>query len=232
MNPPDIVDRNTWREARKLLLAKEKAFTQAQDALTAERQKMPWVRIDADYRFDTPNGQQSLAGLFGGKSQLIIQHFMLGEGWKAGCPSCSFWADGYDGIDVHLAARDIAFVTVSNAPLAEIEAFRQRMGWNIVWVSAFGSSFNQDFHVSFSGNTDSGVEYNYQRQRFSMSEAPGISVFAKAPDGQICHTYSCYARGLDMMNAAYHYMDLTPKGRDEADLPYTMAWLKRHDEYD
>lgn len=228
MTDHEVVDRDTWLTARKALLVKEKAFTRERDGLSAERRALPWVKIDKAYRFDTPAGEQSLADLFAGKNQLIVYHFMLGEDWDAGCPSCSFWADTYEGIVPHLAARDIALVTVSSAPLDRIEAYRERMGWTFRWVSAYGSDFNRDYHVSFAEG-DSGY-YNYKEGGFSGPEAPGVSVFAR--DGEtVYHTYSCYARGLDILNNAYHYMDLTPKGRDETGLDFTMGWLKRHDEY-
>lgn len=230
MTDHTIVTRNEWLKARKALLVKEKAFTRARDALSAERRALPWVKVEKDYRFQTSDGAQSLADLFDGKSQLIIYHFMLGEGWMAGCPSCSFWADGYDGIDVHLGQRDMAFVTIAAAPLDQIEAYRRRMGWTFKWVSSHGSDFNRDYHVSFTEN-DTGY-YNYREGGFGSGEAPGVSVFVKKEDGAVYHTYSCYGRGLDMLNIAYHYMDIAPKGRDETGLDFPMAWLRRHDEYE
>lgn len=228
------VTREEWIEARKALLAKEKEFTKARDALAAERRQLPWVRVAKEYAFEGPGGKEALSDLFAGKSQLIVQHFMLGDGWEAGCPSCSFWADNYKGIDVHLAHRDIAFVTISNAPISQIEAYRKRMGWIFKWVSSYGTDFNRDYNVSFTDEErEKGTAYyNFRDTTFPSSEAPGVSVFFRDDDGAIFHTYSCYARGLDILNGAYHYMDLTPKGRDEDGLPYTMSWLRRHDEYE
>lgn len=181
----------------------------------------------------TPNGEQTLAELFGGKNQLIVQHFMLGEDWEEGCPSCSFWADGFNGTTTHLAQRDAMFVAVSNAPLAKIETYRNRMGWSFDWVSCHGSTFNQDYQASFSAEDMSTgrMQYNYRETSFPVSEAPAISIFAKDGGGQVFHTYSCYSRGLDNMNVAYQYLDLLPKGRDEDSLPHPMAWVKRHDQY-
>ena len=227
-----IVDRNGWLEARIALLEKEKDFTKAREVLAAERRQMPWVKVEADYAINSPDGKETLGDLFGGKSQLIVQHFMLGDGWEAGCPSCSFWADGYEGIDVHLAKRDIAFVTISNAPLDQIDAYRKRMRWSFKWVSSHGTTFNRDYHVSFTeAEKDTGL-YNFTNGGFPATEAPGASVFVKDETGAVFHTYSCYAQGLDMLNVGYQYMDLTPMGRNEQDLPHTMAWLRRHDEYE
>ncbi len=229
-----VVSRNAWLAARKELLAEEKEFMARRDALNAKRRALPRVKVDEDYIFQGPDGEVTLAGLFGDNSQLIVQHFMYGDGWKEGCPSCSFWADGYDGIDVHLAHRDAAFVTVSNAPLAQLEAYKTRMGWRFNWVSCFGSRFNHDYHVSCTPQElEKGpVEYNYRQSTFSSTELPGVSVFARDSAGDVYHTYSCYSRGLDNLNVAYQYIDLLPKGRDEDGLPHTMAWLRRHDQYD
>ncbi|MGI9425470.1 MAG: DUF899 domain-containing protein [Hyphomicrobiaceae bacterium] len=229
-----VVDQEQWLQARKALLAKEKAFTKARDELTRERQALPWVRITKDYMFDGDDGPKSLAELFDGRSQLIVSHFMFGPDWEEGCPSCSFWADGYDPMIVHLAARDVAFIAVSRAPLAKLQDYRKRMGWSFPWVSSLHNDFNQDFGVSFSKEelASGEVAYNYGRGAFPSEEAPGLSIFYRNDDGEIFHTYSCYARGLDMMNAAYHLLDLVPKGRDEAELPFTMSWLRRHDSYE
>ena len=181
-----------------------------------------------------PNGKETLADLFDGRSQLIIYHFMLGPGWKEGCPSCSFLADSFEGAVVHLAARDVTLLAVSHAPLPEIEIFKKRMGWHFKWVSSFGSDFNFDYQVSFSPDpaTQGEYIYNYRQGEFGGEESPGISVFYRDEDGVIYHTYSAYARGLDMLNGAYHFLDLTPQGRDEAGLPWPMAWLRRHDQYE
>jgi predicted dithiol-disulfide oxidoreductase (DUF899 family) len=190
------------------------------------------VRIDQRYEFDTPSGKRTLADLFGERSQLIVYHFMFGPRWAEGCPSCSFWADNFNGIEVHLRHRDIALVAVSRAKLEQLEAYKKRLGWSFDWVSSYGNDFNRDFQVSFSEEEAKGeVFYNFERRRFPSEEAPGISVFCNNERGEVFHTYSCYARGLDMLNGAYHFMDLAPKGRDESDLPFTMAWLRRHDQY-
>ena len=233
MSAPQIAGREAWLAARKDLLKDEKTFLRQRDALSAKRRQLPWVRVDEDYSFDTPNGTKTLSQLFSEKSQLIVQHFMLGDGWAEGCPSCSFWADGFDGATVHMAHRDAAFVAVSSAPLDQIEVYKTRMGWEFDWVSCHGSEFNRDYHVSFTPEEmDNGkVEYNFRKTTFPASEAPGISVFAKDASGAVFHTYSCYARGLDNMNVAYQYLDLLPKGRDEDALSHPMAWVRRHDQY-
>lgn len=228
-----VVSRSEWLAARKALLDREKAFTRERDALSAERRKLPWVRVDKAYEFEGPAGKETLADLFGGKSQLAVYHFMLGQDWQEGCKSCSFWADNFNGVDVHLAHRDLALVAVSRAPLAKIEAFKRRMGWTFKWVSSFGSDFNRDFNVSFAPDELGGeVLYNYEQQKFPADEAPGMSVFHRAAGGAVFHTYSCYARGLDMINGAYHILDLAPKGRDEGALPFTMSWVRHHDKYE
>ena len=234
MQPNKIVNCEEWLSARKELLAEEKAFTRERDALSAKRRAMPWVKVEKDYRFEGPDGETSLAGLFGDKEQLIIYHFMLGPDWEEGCPSCSLMADNYKGIDIHLAHMDISFVTVSNAPLTNINAYKKRMGWGFRWVSSLGTDFNRDFHVSFSPEEVAAglVPYNYADTAFPSTEAPGISVFAKADDGAVYHTYSTYARGLDMMLGVYHYIDLTPKGRFGEKEKHIMYWVKRHDQYE
>jgi predicted dithiol-disulfide oxidoreductase (DUF899 family) len=228
-----IVSRDEWIEARKQHLAKEKEFTRLRDQLSAQRRDLPWVRVDKGYVFDGPNGKESLSELFAGKSQLVIQHFMFGPDWEEGCKSCSFWADNYNGIVVHLTQRDVAFVAVSQAPLSRIGAFRKRMGWSFKWVSSFGTDFNHDYHVSFTPDelAKGEVYYNFAQRKTSMTELAGTSVFCRDEGGTVFHTYSCYERGLDMMNAAYHYLDLVPKGRDETGLPYTQAWVRHHDKY-
>ena len=201
--------------------------------MSRERRALPWVKVEKDYVFQGPNGPESLGDLFDGRSQLLVQHFMYGPDWEEGCPSCSFWADSYDGFVVHLAQRDVTMVAVSRAPLVKLDAFKRRMGWSFKWVSSLGSDFNRDFQVSFTPDEMAKGEmtYNYETRGFPADEAPGVSVFIKNEDGEIFHTYSCYARGLDMLNGAYHYLDLVPKGRDEDGLPYSMAWVRRHDEY-
>jgi predicted dithiol-disulfide oxidoreductase (DUF899 family) len=220
------------RAARLDLLAREKELNRLRDELAAQRRQLPWVRLDKDYEFDGPDGRLSMLDLFGDRSQLIVYHFMLGPGWVEGCPSCSFWADSFDGTPVHLANRDAALVAVSRAPLAEIEAYRQRMGWSFRWVSSAPSDFNFDFGVSSTPEHQAaGSEYNFRHVDEPMEESPGLSIFARDEAGQVYHTYSAYSRGLDPINSSYQLLDLTPKGRDEQDLPWTMAWLRRHDSY-
>jgi predicted dithiol-disulfide oxidoreductase (DUF899 family) len=226
-----IVSQDQWLAARKALLAKEKEFSKARDQLSEARRALPWVKVEKGYAFDGPAGKETLADLFGGKSQLLVYHFMLGPGWVQGCPSCSFLADHFDGAAIHLAQRDVAFVAVSRAPLAEIEAYKKRMGWKFKWVSSSGSDFNYDFHVSFTPQEKATAEYNYVKSGFPSEEAPGLSAFIRQ-DGAVYHTYSTYGRGLDMFIGAYHFLDHAPKGRDEDTLPWSMAWVKRHDEYE
>ena len=229
-----VVSREEWIAARKEHLAEEKEFTRLRDQLSQNRRELPWVKVEKDYLFDGRNGKQTLSDLFDGRSQLIIYHFMYGPDWEEGCPSCSFWADNFNGIDIHLKHRDISLIAVSRARLDTLRAYSKRMGWGFNWVSSFGSDFNQDYQVSFTPDEMEKGEmfYNFGITKFPSEEAPGISVFYKNPQGEVFHTYSCYARGLDMLNGAYHYMDLAPKGRDEDDLPYTMSWLHRRDQYE
>ena len=229
-----VVSRDEWIEARKLLLAKEKEFTRLRDELSRERRDLPWERVDKRYVFEGPEGKETLAELFAGRSQLVVYHFMFDPGWEAGCKSCSFWADNFNGIIVHLNQRDVTMVAISRAPLAKIEAFKRRMGWNFKWLSSVDAGFNYDYHVSFTPEerAKGEVYYNYAASKISDPERPGISVFYKDPGGAVFHTYSSYGRGLDMMNGAYHYLDLVPKGRDEAGLPNPQAWVRHHDRYD
>ncbi len=234
MQPHKIVSETEWLAARKAHLAKEKEFTRVRDELSRQRRELPWVKVDKAYVFDGPRGKETLADLFDGRSQLLIYHFMLGPGWEEGCKSCSLLADHIDGAAVHLAHRDVTLLAVSRAPLPQIEAFKRRMGWRFKWVSSFGSDFNHDYHVSFSKDemARGSIYYNYAISEFPSEEAPGASVFYQDADGQIFHTYSAYARGLDMLIGAYNYLDLVPKGRDEDALPFTMAWVRHHDRYD
>jgi predicted dithiol-disulfide oxidoreductase (DUF899 family) len=233
MNDNKVVPGDAWLAARKELLAKEKEFTRLRDELSEARRALPWQKVDKEYVFDGSNGKETLADLFDGRSQLVIYHFMYGPDWEEGCPSCSFWADNFNGIDIHLKHRDITMIAVSRTALNTLDAYKKRMGWNFKWVSSLGTIFNFDYHVSFTPEQmNSGeMEYNYEARKFPSNEGPGISVFYKNEQGDVFHTYSCYARGLDMLNGAYHFMDLVPKGRDEKDLPFTMGWLKRHDQY-
>ena len=229
-----VVSPAEWLAARKQLLIKEKEFTRLRDELSRQRRELPWERVEKQYVFDAPDGKQTLADLFAGKSQLIIYHFMFGPEWKEGCPSCSFVSDHIDGSLVHLNARDVNLAVVSRAPLPKIEAFKKRMGWRFHWVSSYGTDFNPDYQVSFAkGESAKGkVYYNYELTEFPSEERPGASVFYKDASGNIFHTYSTYARGLDILVGAYNYLDLVPKGRDEGSLPFSMAWLRHHDRYD
>lgn len=230
----EIVDRDEWLQARIGHLQAEKEFTRRRDELSRERRALPWLEITEDYRFTGPNGPERLTDLFAGRSQLIVYHFMFGPGWVEGCPSCSFWADNFDGIGVHLEHRDTTLVAISRAPLEEIEAYRSRMGWtSFNWLSSSGSGFNFDFAVSFTPDQlESGEpNYNFGTQAFGGDEAAGISVFHRDETGRVFLTYQSFSRGLDMLNGAYHWLDLTSKGRDEDDLGHTMEWLHRHDAY-
>lgn len=228
---PTVVSRDQWLAERERLLAREKELTRLRDQVARERRALPWVRIEKNYTFDAPEGQRTLAELFEGRHQLLVQHFMFAPGWEQGCPSCSFMADHTDGMTVHLAQRDLTFVAISRAPLADIERFRQRMGWQFKWVSSFGTDFNHDFHVSFTpeGEDKGQVYYNYGTQPFECEELPGISVFYKDDAGEVFHTYSTYRRGVEAMMGTYALLDLTPKGRDERDGP--MNWVRHHDRY-
>ncbi len=231
MQPQKIVSHEEWLVARKAHLAEEKAFTRARDALSRKRRELPWEKVEKSYVFDGPNGKETLAGLFGKNSQLVVYHFMFGPNWQEGCPSCSLLADHFDGLVTHLAQRDVAFVVVSRAPLPQIEAFKRRMGWHFKWVSSLGSDFNFDYHVSATPEEKAkGVaNYNYEVTEFPSDERPGTSVFYKDPARRIFHTYSCYGRGLDILIGAYNFLDLVPKGRDEDGLAYGMAWVRHHD---
>ena len=228
-----VVSHDEWVEARKAFLTKEKEFTRLRDEISRERQSLPWEKVEKEYVFQGPRGDVALADLFDGKSQLIVYHFMYGPDWDAGCKSCSFLADHFNPAIVHLNQRDVSMVAVSKAPLGTLDDYKKRMGWDFDWVSSFHNDFNHDFNVSFTEEEleRGAVYYNYEIQGFSSTEAPGASVFFKDGDGVVYHTYSVYQRGLDMFLTAYHYLDLVPKGRDESDLPFTMEWIKRHDEY-
>ena len=230
MEHPKIVSRDEWLAARKELLAKEKQLTRQRDAVSAARRALPWVRVEKPYVFDGPHGKLILPELFDGRSQLIVYHFMFGPDWKEGCPSCSFNMDHTDGALVHLAQRDVTFTAISRAPIAKIEAFKKRMGWRFQWVSSYGTDFNVDYHVSFPKGEK--VYYNFEMTEFPSEEAPGISVFYKDQNGHVFHTYSAYARGSETTMNTYNYLDFVPKGRDEDDLPFTMAWLRHHDRYE
>lgn len=229
-----VVSHEEWLESRKRLLAREKELTRQRDQLSQAQRALPWEWVEKDYFFDGPDGRESLADLFAGRSQLIVYHFMFDPSWDEGCKSCSFLADHYEPAIVHLAARDVTLVTVSRAPLEKLEEFKRRMGWSFKWVSSFESHFNRDFGVTFSPEEIAGGEvyYNYSTGPFSVAEAPGLSVFYKDRDGSIFHTYSTYARGLDVFIGTYHLLDVVPKGRDEGELSYGMEWVRHHDRYD
>ena len=229
-----VVAKNSWLTARKTLLAHEKELTHLRDQIARERRALPWVRVDKNYVFEGLEGRRTLSELFEGRRQLLVQHFMFGPGWEQGCKSCSYMADHIDGMNVHLAHRDVTMLVVSRAPLAEIEPFRQRMGWQFKWVSSHSTDFNRDFGVSFSeeDRINGEVLYNYTRMPFPSDEAPGISVFYKDDAGEIFHTYSTYGRGVEVMMGTYNLLDLTPKGRDEHNPAYTMDWVRHHDRYE
>lgn len=232
MEHPRVVSQEEWVTARKELLAKEKSLTRQRDALAEERNKLPWVKVDKKYEFETAGGKKTLAELFGGASQLAIYHFMFGPDWEQGCPSCSLLGDHMDGMGIHLAQRDVKLTMVSRAPLAKIEAFKKRMGWKFPWASSYGSEFNFDYGVSVPKD-EVGKEhvYNYAPTKFPSDERPGLSVFYKNVNGELFHTYSMYARGLEDLLGVYVILDRVPKGRDEAGLPHGMAWVRHHDRY-
>jgi predicted dithiol-disulfide oxidoreductase (DUF899 family) len=228
-----VVSHQEWIAARKEFLKKEKEFTRQRDEISRLRRELPWEKVEKDYAFEGPSGRLKLADLFGKRSQLVVYHFMLGPGWKEGCPSCSYLADHFDGMTIHLANRDVAFAVISHAPLAEIEVFQKRMGWKFPWVSSNGSDFNFDYQVSKSPEEEGQkqVYYNYEMMEFPPTERPGSSVFFKDASGQVFHTYSTYARGLDILVGTYNFLDMAPKGRDEAGLKHSMAWVRHHDKY-
>jgi predicted dithiol-disulfide oxidoreductase (DUF899 family) len=233
MTAHKVVSHDAWIAARQRFLLKEKEFTRRRDELSRERRELPWERVEKEYVFESTNGRETLADLFGEHSQLIVYHFMYGPDWEIGCRSCSFWADNFNNIVPHLAARDASLVAVSLAPLQKLQAQARRFGWTFKWVSSHGSDFNFDYHVSFSPEAleRGDTVYNYTPQKLGSTEMPGISAFFR--DGkQIYHSYSTYARGLDMLNAAYHYLDIAPKGRDEEGLAYPMAWVKHRIAYE
>jgi len=233
MESHKVVSKDEWIEARKRLLDKEKEFTRVRDQLSQQRRDLPWEVVDKQYVFEGPNGKQTLPELFDGRSQLIVYHFMFGPGWEAGCPNCSFWADNFDAMMVHLNQRDVTMLAVSRAPYSELAAYKNRMGWSFKWISSSETDFNFDYHVSFTPEemAKNAVVYNYTTQEPGASEREGVSVFYKDPAGRVFHTYSAYARGIDILNAAYNYLDLAPKGRDEAGHDFAQFWVRRHDEY-
>ncbi len=226
--------RSEWLAARQTLLMREKALTRMHDELSASRRALPWLRVAEPYVFDGPGGQETLSELFAGRSQLVVYHFMFAPEWEAGCKSCSFWADSFNGVVGHLAQRDVSFVVISRAALPRLRAFQQRMGWGFKWLSSQGNSFNFDFHVSFSADAlaRGDATYNYTPLMHSASDMPGISVFAKDAEGEVFHTYGTYGRGIESINACYQLLDLVPKGRGEDGLPMPMSWVRLRDEYD
>jgi predicted dithiol-disulfide oxidoreductase (DUF899 family) len=228
-----VVSPQQWLEAHREFLREEKEFTRARERLAQQRRALPWAPVDRNYLFETPGGQASLGELFAGRGQLIVYHFMLAPGWEEGCRGCSFVSDHFDGALPHVHARDITFVAVSRAPLAEIERFKSRMGWSFPWVSSQGTTFNRDFGVTFAEGeyVDGNKNYNYGSSAARDEEMPGLSVFARNAAGEVFHTYSTYARGLDAAINAYNLIDLTPKGRDE-DPEAPMSWVRHHDRYD
>jgi predicted dithiol-disulfide oxidoreductase (DUF899 family) len=234
MDHPSIVSRDEWLAARRAHLTKEKELTRLYDGLREERQRLPWVAVERSYTFDAAEGAVTLGELFDGKSQLVIYHFMFGPDWQEGCPSCSLLADHVDPSLPHLGARDVAFAAVSRATIAQIEAFRKRMGWQFRWVSSNGNDFNRDYHVSFSKDEVAAgtSEYNFGTGApFPIEEAPGLSVFSRDESGRVYHTYSSYGRGPEPFLGVYHFLDVVPKGRDESGLPWPMAWVRHHDRY-
>lgn len=234
MEQHEVVSRFEWLKSRRELLRKEKELTRLRDELAETRRRLPWEPVDKSYVFEGLTGKETLADLFAGRSQLIVYHFMFDPSWEAGCKSCSFWADNYAGAIIHLQQREVTLVTVSRAPLDKIEAFKKRMGWTFKWVSSSGSDFNRDFGVAFTeeDRLKGKIDYNYSERDYFSPEAPGLSVFFKDKDGAIFHSYSCYARGLDMINGTYQLLDLVPKGRNEASMEFTQAWVRHHDRYE
>jgi len=233
MQPHKIVPREEWIEARKTHLAHEKEYTRVRDRLSEERRALPWVKVDKTYVFDGPTGKATLSELFKTRNQLVVQYFMFAPDWNEGCKSCSFWADGFERMVPHLAARDTTLVAVLRAPRDKLTAFKARMGWTFDWFSSADNDFNYDYAASFTPEQiKSGAKiYNFGTSGLGIEEAPGISVFYRDEAGTIFHTYSCFERGLDMMNAAYQYLDLTPLGGHEEGLPYPMDWVRLRDQY-
>ena len=228
-----VVPHDEWVQARKEFLAREKDFTRQRAALAQDRRDLPWEAVTKEYVFDGPDGKAALPDLFDGCRQLIIYHFMFPPEWDEGCPHCSFWADNFDGIPPHLRARHTAFAAVSRAPFPKLAGYAQRMGWSFPWFSSSGTDFNYDYGVAFTPEevADGTAVYNYGSPAPGFTDREGVSVFYSGGDGQVFHTYSAYARGIDMLNGAYNYIDLVPKGRDEAGHDFTQFWVRRHDEY-
>jgi predicted dithiol-disulfide oxidoreductase (DUF899 family) len=228
----EITSETEWLVARRDLLTREKEFARQRDALSSARRQLPMVKVDKQYVFEGPNGRETLSDLFEDRSQLIVYHFMFGPGWEEGCKSCSYLADHFDGANWHLPHRDVTFVAISRAPLSELDPYRKRMGWRFKWLSSHGSDFNFDYHVSATEEekAEDKMFYNYELGELMSDEMPGLSVFYKDEDGEVFHTYSTYARGLDPLVGAYQFLDLVPKGRNE-NPEATMDWVRRHDQY-
>jgi predicted dithiol-disulfide oxidoreductase (DUF899 family) len=230
---PRVVSEAEWLVARKDLLTREKELTRLRDEVSRHRRELPCVKVEKEYIFDGPDGKETLADLFEGRSQLIVYHFMFAPGWEEGCKSCSYLADHFDGANWHLPHRDVTFVVISRAPLSELEAYKKRMRWRFKWLSSYGNDFNFDYHVSATEEekTKGKMFYNYRTDELMGDEMPGLSVFYKDENGDVFHTYSTYGRGLDILVGAYNLLDLAPKGRDEDHLDFTMDWVRRHDQY-
>jgi predicted dithiol-disulfide oxidoreductase (DUF899 family) len=231
MEKRKVVSHDEWMKARKGLLVKEKELTRLRDKLSEQRRKLPWEKVGKEYAFNGPQGKQTLAELFDGRSQLVVYHFMFHPDWDAGCPHCSRWADNFNGVVVHLNQRDVTMIAVSRAPYAKLAAYRERMGWSFKWMSSFETDFNFDFNVSFTADEVARKKafYNFKLQNPEVGEREGVSVFFKDRKGGVFRTYSTFARGIDMLNVDYHYLDIVPKGRDEGGRgPF---WVRRHDEY-
>lgn len=228
---PPVVSRDEWIAARKKLLQEEKELTNLRDKIRAERLKLPWVLVEKDYVFEGPKGSVTLADLFRGRSQLIVQHFMFGPGWEEGCKGCSFLADHVDAARQHFEHHDVAFAAISRAPYPDLAKFQKRMGWQFPWVSSFGSDFNFDYHVSFTPEqmASGKITYNFEEGDAEIEELPGQSAFYKDEAGRIYHTYSSYARGGDELLGTYMFLDIAPKGRNEKEI---MDWMRHHDRYD
>lgn len=228
-----VVSHDEWLSSRVELLKKEKEFTRLRDELSRERRELPWERVEKDYQFNTVGGTQSLGDLFGSHSQLIVYHFMFAPEWDEPCESCSFWADNFNGIAPHLAQRDVTFLAMSRATLEKLEAFKRRMGWSFDWVSSGNTDFNYDYQASFTPEevASESAYFNYRKTDPYVTDREGVSIFIKSEDGEVFHTYSCHARGIDILNGAYNFLDLTPMGRQEEGLPSPQAWVKFHDRY-
>ncbi len=229
-----VVSHKAWIGARRKFLAKEKKFTRLRDELARQRRALPWEKVDKQYVFDGPKGRETLPELFDGRSQLVVYHFMFAPDWNEGCKHCSFWADNFNGLGIHLNHRDVSLVAISRAPLEKLEAFKRRMGWSFKWVSSGGNDFNYDYQASFTPQEieSAAAFYNFSKSDVGVTDREGVSVFYRDPSGAVFHTYSSYARGIDMLNTAYHYLDLVPKGRDEDDLEFTQSWVRHHDRYE